>query len=68
MIDLYTWPAPYGHKVHILVEELAIPYRLIPIDITGGAQHEASYRAVNPNGKIPAIVDQRIAGLSGRVT
>lgn len=57
MIDLYSWPAPNGHKVHILVEELAIPYRLIPIDITGGAQHEASYRAINPNGRIPAIVD-----------
>lgn len=57
MIDLYSWPAPNGHKVQILVEELGIPYRLIPIDITRGAQHEASYRAINPNGKIPAIVD-----------
>ena len=57
MIDLYTWPAPNGHKAQILVEELGIPYRLVPINITTGAQHEASYRAVNPNGKIPAIVD-----------
>ncbi|RJF95623.1 glutathione S-transferase N-terminal domain-containing protein [Noviherbaspirillum saxi] len=57
MIDLYSWPAPNGHKVQILVEELGIPYRLFPIDITSGAQHEASYRAINPNGKIPAIVD-----------
>lgn len=57
MIDLYTWPAPNGHKAQILVEELGIPYRLIPINITTGAQHEASYRRVNPNGKIPAIVD-----------
>lgn len=57
MIDLYSWSAPNGHKVHILVEELAIPYRVIPINITSGAQHEASYRAINPNGKIPAIVD-----------
>ncbi len=34
MIDLYTWPAPNGHKVHMLVEELGIAYRLMPIDIT----------------------------------
>lgn len=57
MIDLYSWPAPNGHKVQILVEELGIPYRMIPINITDGAQHEPGNRAVNPNGKIPAIVD-----------
>jgi GSH-dependent disulfide-bond oxidoreductase len=57
MIDLYSWPAPNGHKVQILVEELGIPYRLVPINITSGAQHEPDYRAINPNGKIPAIVD-----------
>lgn len=57
MIDLYSWPAPNGHKAHILVEELEIPYRIIPIDITSGAQHQPGYRAINPNGKIPAIVD-----------
>lgn len=57
MIDLYTWPAPNGHKVQILVEELGIPYRVVPIDITQGDQHQPSYRAINPNGKIPAIVD-----------
>ncbi|HRH72532.1 MAG TPA: glutathione S-transferase N-terminal domain-containing protein [Zoogloea sp.] len=57
MIDLYSWPAPNGHKVQILVEELGIPYRLIPTDITRGAQREASYRAINPNARIPAIVD-----------
>jgi GSH-dependent disulfide-bond oxidoreductase len=57
MIDLYSWPAPNGHKAHILVEELEIPYRIIPVDITNGDQHKTSYRAINPNGKIPAIVD-----------
>lgn len=57
MIDLYTWPAPNGQKVQILVEELDIPYRVVPIDITQGDQHRPSYRAINPNGKIPAIVD-----------
>ncbi|WP_342619514.1 glutathione S-transferase N-terminal domain-containing protein [Rhodoferax sp. GW822-FHT02A01] len=57
MIDLYSWAAPNGHKVQILVEELEIPYQVIPINITAGDQHADSYRAINPNGKIPAIVD-----------
>ena len=68
MIDLYSWPAPNGHKVHMLVEELGIPYRLMPIDITRGAQHEAGYRAINPNGKIPAIVDHAPADGGAPVT
>ncbi len=62
MIDLYSWPAPNGHKVQILVEELEIAYRLVPINITTGAQHEESFRAINPNGRIPAIVDHEPAG------
>jgi GST-like protein len=57
MIDLYSWAAPNGHKAQILVEELGIAYRLIPIDIIHGAQHEAGFRSINPNGRIPAIVD-----------
>jgi GST-like protein len=57
MIDLYSWSAPNGHKVHILVEELNIPYQIVPINITTGAQHDEAYRAINPNGKIPVIVD-----------
>ena len=57
MIDLYTWPAPNGQKVHILVEELGVPYRAVPIDITQGDQHQPEYVAIDPNGKIPAIVD-----------
>jgi GSH-dependent disulfide-bond oxidoreductase len=68
MIDLYSWAAPNGHKVQILVEELAIPYRAIPINITSGAQHEGSYRAINPNGKIPAIVDHAPRDGSGPLT
>ncbi len=57
MIDVYSWPAPNGHKVQILMEELDVPYRLVPIDITQGAQRETDYLAINPNAKIPAIVD-----------
>jgi GSH-dependent disulfide-bond oxidoreductase len=62
MIDLYSWSAPNGHKVHLLIEELGIPYRMVPIDITTGAQHTDSYHAINPNGKIPAIVDHAPPG------
>ena len=50
------------------MEELGIPYRLMPIDITRGAQHEACYLAVNPNGKIPAIVDHAPADGGAPVT
>ncbi|MDX4953609.1 glutathione S-transferase family protein [Delftia acidovorans] len=65
MIDLYSWAAPNGHKVQILVEELEIPYRVIPINITAGDQHTDAYRAINPNGKIPAIVDHAPADGGG---
>lgn len=57
MIHLYSWPAPNGHKVQILVEELEIPYKLIPINITTGEQRAPGYLAINPNAKIPAIID-----------
>lgn len=68
MIDLYSWPAPNGQKAHILVEELGIPYRLIPINITKGDQHEPSYGAINPNSKIPAIVDHAPRDGGGPIT
>jgi len=57
MIDLYSWPTPNGHKVHILLEELALPYRVHPIDITRGEQFGDEFLAISPNNKIPAIVD-----------
>lgn len=68
MIDLYSWAAPNGHKVQILVEELEIPYRVVPINITAGDQHTDSFRAINPNGKIPAIVDHAPADGGGPFT
>lgn len=57
MITLYTWPTPNGHKVQIALEELGIPYEAVPIDITRGDQLQPEYRDINPNGKVPAIVD-----------
>src|SRR5947209_4342825 len=58
MIDLYTWATPNGRKVSILLEELALPYAVIKIDISSGEQFAPEFLAVNPNGKIPAIVDR----------
>ncbi len=58
MIDLYTWSTPNGYKVSIALEELALPYRVHPIDITKGEQHAPAFLAISPNNKIPAIVDQ----------
>jgi len=58
MIDLYTWRAPNAQKVSIMLEEVGLPYTVHPIDIEKGEQRGAKYLAVNPNGKVPAIVDR----------
>lgn len=57
MIDLYTWPTPNGHKIHIMLEETGTPYRVIPVDIGAGAQFEPEFLRISPNNKIPAMVD-----------
>jgi GSH-dependent disulfide-bond oxidoreductase len=57
VIDLYTWTTPNGRKVSIMLEELALPYRAIPVDIGKGEQLAPEFLAVSPNNKIPAIVD-----------
>ena len=57
MIELYTWSTPNGRKVSIMLEELAIPYRVHAIDIGKGDQHKPEFVAISPNSKIPAIVD-----------
>ena len=56
-IDLYTWATPNGWKASATLEELALPYHLKPININTGIQKDPSYTAINPNGRIPAIVD-----------
>ena len=57
MIDVYSTATPNGHKVHILLEELGLAYRVHHIDIGAGDQFTPDFLAVSPNNKIPAIVD-----------
>ena len=57
MIDVYSWPTPNGHKVHIMLEECGLPYRVHPINIGQGDQFDADFLAISPNNKIPALVD-----------
>ena len=57
MIDVYTWPTPNGHKVHILLEECGLPYAVRPVDIGAGEQFSPDFLAISLNNKIPAIVD-----------
>jgi GSH-dependent disulfide-bond oxidoreductase len=57
MIEVYSWATPNGHKVHIMLEECDLPYRVIPVDIGAGDQFRPEFLAISPNNKIPAIVD-----------
>ena len=58
MIDLYTWPTPNGHKIHIMLEEAGLEYKVHPIDIGAGDQFKAEFLKISPNNKIPAMVDR----------
>jgi GST-like protein len=57
MIEVWTWPTPNGHKVHIALEELGLPYSVIPINIGAGEQFKPEFLALTPNHRIPALVD-----------
>ncbi|MBV9782937.1 MAG: glutathione S-transferase N-terminal domain-containing protein [Acidisphaera sp.] len=57
MIEVWSWPTPNGHKVHIALEELELPYTVIPVDIGAGDQFKPEFLAITPNHRIPAIVD-----------
>ncbi len=57
MIDLYYWTTPNGHKVSIFLEEAAVPYRIIPVNIGKGEQFAPAFLQIAPNNRIPAIVD-----------
>lgn len=57
MIKLYTWTTPNGYKVPMLLEELGVPYEIIPVDIQKGDQMKPPFLSMNPNHKIPVLVD-----------
>ena len=57
MIEVFTWPTPNGHKVHVMLEECGLPYRAIPVDIGAGDQFKPEFLAISPNNKIPALTD-----------
>jgi len=57
MIDVFSWPTPNGHKIHIMLEECGLPYRAIPVNIGAGDQFKPGFLAISPNNKIPAITD-----------
>ncbi len=62
MIDFYYWPTPNGWKVAILLEELAVPYKTIPVNISKGDQFKPEFLAISPNNRMPAIVDHDVEG------
>lgn len=57
MITLHTWGTPNGRKISIALEELGLPYEVRPVDITRGEQFDPAFLALNPNNKIPVLVD-----------
>ena len=57
MIDVYFWPTPNGWKITIMLEELGLPYTIVPIDIGKGDQFKPEFLAISPNNKMPAITD-----------
>lgn len=57
MIDLYYWPTPNGWKITIMLEECALPYRVIPVNIGAGDQFKPDFLRISPNNRMPAIVD-----------
>lgn len=58
MIQLYTWKTPNGRKVSIMLEELGVPYEVHPVNLGSGEQFSPDFLAINPNNKIPAIIDR----------
>jgi GST-like protein len=62
MIDLYYWPTPNGWKISIALEEMELPYRVIPVNIGRGEQFDPAFLEISPNNRMPAIVDHEPLG------
>ena len=59
MIDLYYWTTPNGHKITIFLEEAALAYQIVPVNISQGDQFKPEFLAISPNNRIPAIIDHK---------
>src|SRR3970282_2566356 len=62
MIDLYTWTTPNGRKVSVMLEEWGLPYKVHPVNLQKDEQFNPEFLAINPNNKIPAIIDPQGPG------
>src|SRR5690606_3314296 len=62
LIDLYFWPTGNGKKISIMLEECGLPYRIIPVNINKGDQFKPEFEALNPNNKMPVIIDHDAPG------
>jgi GST-like protein len=62
MLDLYAWPTPNAHKVSIMLEEIGLPYTVIPVNIGAGEQFAPDFLKISPNNRMPAIVDHDAPG------
>ena len=65
MIDLHYWPTPNGHKITMFLEEVGLPYRIVPVNIGAGDQFKPEFLAISPNNRMPAIVDHEPADGAG---
>ena len=66
MIDLHTVATPNGHKVSIMLEEVGLPYTVIPYNIFAGDQFKPEFLLLNPNNKLPVIVDNEPLAAASR--
>lgn len=58
MIELYYWTTPNGHKITMFLEEVELPYTIIPVNIGAGDQFKPEFLKISPNNRIPAIIDR----------
>ena len=62
MIDLYTWTTPNGRKISIMLEEIGLPYKVVPVNLGKEENFKPEFTSINPNQKIPAIIDRDVEG------
>lgn len=68
MIELYYWTTPNGHKITMFLEEVGLPYTIIPVNIGAGDQFKPEFLQISPNNRIPAIVDHEPATVGAPIS